>query len=216
MNAAGSRKRVLPCFVGFLIVAGVSGCVNLPATSTLPGVSSDAEMNAPLKPSFPQPELRTPSAPRPAAMLYGQWEAVQVTDMKSVTPATKYSNTMVFTATHGYVFSDDGTCQTTTRVGDQETTAGGKWSCDKDILTLNLGNASGKTVTMRFKLLWYGDDQFEMRYADLEEYRKLLSVGEIRDLSCTYDDRGCMTTRMTIQGSTTTMLESPLVLERKK
>jgi len=202
MNAAVPLKRVLLCFVGFLVAFGFVGCTN--TNLQLPEVST------PQRPSFPLPELRTPSAPRPAAMLYGQWEGVQMYG----------SDGNVFTGTLGYAFFDDGTCLQTTIAGDCETMSGGKWSYDQDILTMSLDSGFGKEETLQYKLLWYSDDQFEIRYADLRNYEKMCKAEGVESVSCTYDDRGCLTTRTTLRYngmvSVTTMVASPLIVERKR
>ena len=173
-------------------------------------------MNAPLKPSFSPPELRTASTPRPQAMLYGQWEAMQVMDMKTTIPSIKYANTTTSASNTSYTFFDDGNCQMIVKAGETQSMSSGNWTYKND----NLTDATGKSVQMQFKLLWYSDSQFEMRYADLGAYEKLLKIGNAKSVNCSYDERGCMTTKMVISSGSnsnnTTILESPLIFDRKQ
>ena len=214
MKPSQSLNKFALYLAGLLVAAGMSGCMNLP------GIVSEAEMNAPLKPSFSSPELRTPSTPRPQAMLYGQWEAMQVMDMKTTIPSIKYANTTTSASNTSYTFFDDGNCQMIVKAGETQSMSSGNWTYKNDILTMNLTDATGKSVQMQFKLLWYSDSQFEMRYADLGAYEKLLKIGNAKSVNCSYDERGCMTTKMVISSGSnsnnTTILESPLIFDRKQ
>lgn len=206
--------------------AGLAGCV----TTSLDDVmrkqgyrrATREEMLRPTRPSFPLPEARTPLAAMSKERLIGRWTSHHVGDSRTALLSQGYDGaSMTMTFRDVYTFFDDGLCKIVMKAAGQETSFSCNWEYRDGVLSL-AGSAAGKPYAMDYKILWYGEDEFEMRLADVSKYEEMARGEHTKSIKCRYEPNGvfhtesiyAMPVRGRVDESALIVVESPKIFER--
>jgi len=118
-------------------------------------------------------------------------------------------------------FCPDGTFRKTSRdkVQSRVMTEQGTWKLSGETLTLKYDSGSWAGKTVAYSTVWTGENRFELRFADLNDYRtRLLGSGTAKCVSCYYDSVGVLHTQMQdsrFKNATYTVTKTPRWYERR-
>lgn len=212
--------------VGGLMFVG-SGCVSamVDAAMAKQGFhrATREQMLRDTTPSFPAPETRKALAPLLKEKLVGKWSSSRVLDTRTALLSLGYDGpSMTMTSHTTYWLFEDGVAKVLIKINGKETTWNGDWDYRDDILTISGAGGDGKKHEADMKVLWYGDDEFELRYADVSKYEDMLGVGGAKSVKCRYEPNGILHTQMIISSTAngrandaaTIMVEGPQIFER--
>ena len=88
----------------------------------------------------------------------------------------------------------------------------GSWCYDGHTLTLKILGKDGKMHILSLMVVWYDDFHIELKFCDIDDYRKALMIGGATNVSAAYDENGCLKTYMEIKGGVSTfMIQGPEV-----
>ena len=221
MNSMKSRLMAIP-LLGALVCA--TGCVSAMVESQMAKQgykkATREQMLLPATPSFPSPETKSAIAALPREKLVGQWSCSYVMDSRTSLLSMGYIGPSQTMSSHQtYWFFEDGACRTLIKMGGKETTWNGNWSYRDGILTISGAGGDGNQYSQDLKLHWYGNDEFEVRFANVGQYEKLLMQPEnIKSATCRYEPSGVLHTQMIIsaQGNESAIVsvQSPQIYER--
>ena len=175
-------------------------------------------------PSFPAPEAKTVIESRPKEKLVGKWSSSRVQDSRTALLSMGYDGpSMTMTSHTTYWLFEDGVAKTLIKINGKETTWNGDWDYHDGILTISGAGGDGKKHEADMKVLWYGDDEFELRHADVSKYEAMLGVGGAKSVKCRYEANGILHTQMIIVStakgqqneSAMIMVEAPQIFERE-
>ena len=213
--------------VGTLVGALVSttGCVSAIVESQMAKhgykKATREQMLMPNTPSFPLPEPKTAIAALPKEKVLGKWSTSYVLDTRSSLLSMGYIGPSQTMSSHQtYWFFDDGTCKTLIKMGGKETTWNGNWDYSDGILTVSGAGGDGTHYSTDLRLYWYGNDEFEVRFADIGQYEGMLSKPDgVRSVNCRYEPNGVFHTRIVIESqgneSAVISVQSPQIYERE-
>lgn len=225
---AGRWNKMNALMVLVAVCAGLAGCV----TTSLDDVmrkqgyrrATREEMLRELTPSFPSPAVRKTIVPLPKEKLVGKWTTSYCIEARAPLLSQGYDSRTVTTMTAHttYWFFEDGVMKTLLKMNGKEITSSGNWDYGNDILTMSLNGGDGKKHEVEMKVLWYADDEFEMRYADVSKYEDMLCIGGTKSAKCRYESNGVLHTQeiigSTVNGSQDEvgmiMVEGPHILGR--
>lgn len=179
------------------------------------------QMLAPATPSFPSPESRKILPAFPKEKLFGKWSGSYVIDTRNALLSMGYdgpSSTM--TAHQTYVFFEDGGCRTLMNMGGKETSWNGNWTYKDGVLTIAGAGGDGNKYAFDLKVLWYGENEFELRFADVGKYREMLMKPDnMKSVQCRYESNGVFHTEMIVSAdgneSAVISVQSPQIYERE-
>ena len=172
-------------------------------------------------PSFAAPEVRKALAPLPKEKLVGKWSSSRVMDTRTALLSLGYDGpSMTMTSHTTYWLFEDGVAKMLIKMNGNETTWNGDWDYRDGILTISGAGGDGKKHEADMKVLWYGNNEFELRHADLSKYEAMLGVGGAKSVKCRYEANGILHTQMIITANdrqndgATIMVEGPQIFER--
>ena len=144
-------------------------------------------------------ESRKPVAPFGRDRMTGKWEDAYFSD--SISFNFKGVGSRNHTTISGTFFLySDGVVRFVTKVAGKETSGNGTWTYSGDILETKIKNqATDKDEHMAFKVIWYSDSEAELRFADINDYAKLL-MRTLAYADAYYDEAGRQVSRMVIGG----------------
>lgn len=222
MNRIKARLMALP-LMGALVCA--TGCVSAMVESHLAKQgykkATREQMLMPATPSFPSPEPKTAIAALPREKLLGRWSCSYVGDSRNSLLSMGYAGpSQTLTSHQTYWFFDDGACKTLIKMGGKETSWNGNWSYRDGILTISGAGGDGGQYSQDLKLYWYGNDEFEVRFADVRQYEKMLIKPEsVKSAVCRYEPNGVLHTQIivSVQGNESAIVsvQSPQIYERE-
>ena len=167
-----------------------------------------------------RPEPRKSIAPFGRSRIIDKWEEAYSQDsisfnLKGV--SIRQSNTLTGT----FSFYPDGEVLYVTRIAGKETNWQGKWNYEGDVLKMIFKNqTSGKEESMNFKVIWYSDSEAELRFANIDDYVKML-MRVLSYVDAYYDDESCkLVTHMVVGGkdgapvSIVDAFKTPRLIER--
>lgn len=179
------------------------------------------EMLKPTVPSFQKPELRKEIKALPKEKLLGKWTCSYVLDSRASLLSLGYDGPVQTMTSHQtYWFFEDGTCRMLMKMAGKENSWNGNWDYRDGILSISGKGGDGKHYSTEFKLYWYGDEEFEVRFADISKYEALLESPEgCKSASCRYEDNGILHTQMILsyQGNESAVIsvQSPQIYEKE-
>ena len=179
------------------------------------------QMLMPNTPSFPLPEARTAIATLPKESLLGKWSTSYVVDTRTSLLSMGYIGPSQTASSHQtYWFFDDGTCKMLINMAGKETSWNGNWDYRDGVLTISGAGGDGGQYSTDLRLYWYGNDEFEVRFADVGQYEGMLSKSDtVRSAKCRYEPNGVFHTQIVIasQGNESAVIsvQSPQIYERE-
>lgn len=207
------------------LLASTTGCVSAIVESQMAKrgykKATREQMLMPNTPSFPSPEAKTAIAALPKEKLIGKWSTSYVIDSRISLLSMGYigpSHTMSSHQT--YWFFEDGTCKSLIKTGGKEIGWNGNWDYRDGVLTMSGAGGDGNQYSTDLRLHWYGNDEFEVRFADVGQYEGLLSKPDtVQSVHCRYESNGIFHTQMIIasQGNESAVIsvQSPQIYERE-
>ena len=175
-------------------------------------------------PSFQAPEAKTAIKSLPKEKLVGKWATSYVIDTRTALLSLGYDGpSQTMTSHQTYWLFEDGTCKTLMSMNGKDTTWNGNWDYRDGILTISGAGGDGKTHEADLKLLWYGENEFETRFADLSKYEDMLRAAKPKSVKCRYEPSGILHTELIITSvangkeneSATISVQSPQIFERE-
>ena len=217
------KSRVMTIILGGALFL-TSGCVSMIVENQMAKhgykKATREEMLRPTVPSFQEPKLRNEIKALPKDKLLGKWTCSYVIDTRSSLLSMGYDGPVQTMTSHQtYWFFEDGTCRMLMKMAGKETSWNGKWDYRGGILSISGTGADGKHYSADLKLYWYGDEEFEVRFADLSKYEDMLETPEgIKSANCRYEVNGVLHTQMIIsaQGNESAVIsvQSPQIYDK--
>ena len=120
------------------------------------------------------PESRKPVAPFGRDRMIGKWEDAYFSDSVSFNFKGVGSRNHSTISDTMFLYPD-GVVRFVAKVAGKETSGNGTWTYSDGVLETKIMNQStGKDEHMIFKVIWYSDSEAELRFADINDYAKLL------------------------------------------
>ena len=186
MRVASKGMKIALSAAAFIFL----GCASADPRARIPTL---AEVEGPVKPLFVRPAPRTPLAAPSREALLGKWVCRKQRNERTAIVGNRYSSMKVTASTVflEFALNDDGTCRVRTREESQYEIRG-KWTYTGDRLTIPCAEPDGTAVN--FRVLWYGPDELELRYENLEDFHRsiLFFMMNTFDPVCSYDSDGCL------------------------
>ena len=217
------KSRLMSIILGGTLFLA-SGCVSLTLEDQMVKngykKATREEMLKPTVPSFQKPELRKEIKALPKEKLLGKWTCSYVLDSRAPLLSLGYDGPVQTMTSHQtYWFFEDGICRTLMKMAGKENSWNGNWDYRDGILSISGKGGDGKRYSTDLKLHWYGDDEFEVRFADISKYEDMLEMPEgVKSASCRYEANGILHTQMIISGqgveSAFISVQSPQIYEK--
>lgn len=225
MNRYASKMAMASALCGLLVM--VTGCVSamVDATMAKHGYhrATREQMLLPAKPSFPAPETRAAIPVQPKEKLFGKWTTSYVKDSRMALLSMGYDGPLKTMVAHQtYWLFDDGVCKMSIKMGGKETTWKGNWSYRDGILTISGAGGNGKKYDFDLKLIWYGETEFEARFADISQYENMLKSAKVKSVKCSCETNGVLHSEIVVETVTngernecaSISVQSPQIYER--
>ena len=164
-----------------------------------------------LKPSFVLPPKLQPLRQPGKGGLVGRWTTEY--NMESWVSVNGKLNCNKFSSRKTYTLRGDGSVTLDDIFSNgMHSVFDGSWSYDGHTLTLKMLGKDGKMHILSLMVVWYDDFHIELKFCDIDDYRKALIIGGATNVSAAYDENGCLKTYMEIKGGVSTfMIQGPEV-----
>lgn len=172
--------------------------------------------------SVPAPEELVVVEARPKKMLFGEWESRQFSKTRVL---INNLHRQITSSNHiqKYVFMENGKLKIDLDVNGNRSSMIGQYSYNGSSVTIQQKDARGMVCIMQYKVLWYSDNQMELRVLNDKSMERLLNAGgNIKEVSYSTDDKGISTTSMILDtgksdvNSKVTILTTPMIFNKRQ